>query len=112
MKAARTLAFVQGIYFVALGIWSLLSIRSFQTIRGAKTDNYPTGLDAGYWLVLTVAALIAVLGADLLLASRRVKQRMVMKRVRSGELIFVARGSSRSGSCYCRIRGYMTQGGR
>jgi hypothetical protein len=71
MKTARTLALVQGAYFAALGIWPLVSIRSFKAVSGEKTDNYPSGLDADHWLVFTVGALIAVVGFVLLIASRR-----------------------------------------
>ena len=53
---------VQGIYFLVTGIWPILHIRSFQAVTGPKTDR---------WLVKTVGALVAVIGAVLLQASWR-----------------------------------------
>jgi hypothetical protein len=53
------LALIQGIYYVATGIWPLLDITSFQMVTGPKTD---------LWLVRTVGVLVTVIGAVLLLA--------------------------------------------
>ena len=47
---------IQGVYYLLTGVWPLLSIRSFQAITGPKTD---------LWLVRTVGALVAVIGAVL-----------------------------------------------
>jgi len=51
------IAFVQGCYFLAAGMWPLLHIESFQKVTGRKTD---------LWLVKTVAVLVVVIGAGLL----------------------------------------------
>lgn len=55
------LAAAQGIYWVASGVWALLSRRSFEAVTGPKTD---------YWLVQTVGGLLAAIGTTLLLAAR------------------------------------------
>jgi len=58
----RTLAVAQGLYFLAIGLWPLVDLRSFMAVTGPKTDG---------WLVKTVGVLVAVIGAGLLLAARR-----------------------------------------
>jgi hypothetical protein len=58
----RPLALAQGVYFAATGVWPLLHMRSFLAVTGRKRD---------LWLVQTVGALIAVVGASLLVAGRR-----------------------------------------
>lgn len=57
---ARLLAGLQGAYFFLTGVWPLVHMPSFLTVTGPKTD---------LWLVQTVGALIAVVGATLLLAA-------------------------------------------
>lgn len=61
-RAASYLAFLQGIYYAATGVWPILSIDTFQMVTGPKTD---------LWLVQTVGALIAVVGGVLLVAAWR-----------------------------------------
>jgi len=56
------LARLQGAYFLLTGVWPLVDIDSFQVVTGPKTD---------LWLVRTVGALIAVVGAVLLVAAQR-----------------------------------------
>lgn len=56
------LARVQGAAYVITGIWPILHRRSFEAVTGPKTD---------YWLVRVVGALITIIGATLLLGSRR-----------------------------------------
>jgi hypothetical protein len=56
------LARVQGLYFLATGVWPLLSMRTFEAVTGPKADR---------WLVKTVGVLVAVIGATLLHAGRR-----------------------------------------
>lgn len=51
----------QGAYYVASGLWPLLSLRTFEAVSGPKRDD---------WLVRTVGALACVIGANLLLADR------------------------------------------
>lgn len=62
MPAARKLLAAQGAYYAATGIWSLVSIGSFQKVTGPKTD---------LWLVKTVGTLVTTIGGALMLASRR-----------------------------------------
>lgn len=57
----RKLAALQGTYYAATGIWSLLDMRSFQFVTGPKVDT---------WLVKTVGALVSASGAALAMASR------------------------------------------
>jgi hypothetical protein len=52
----------QGAYFVATGVWPLISRRSFEAVTGPKQD---------FWLAQTVGALVAGIGGVLLLADRR-----------------------------------------
>jgi len=58
----QTVATVQGIYYVLTGIWSLVSIRSFEAITGPKADR---------WLVKTVGVLVIAIGVTLLRTARR-----------------------------------------
>lgn len=62
MRLDRVLALGQGAYFAATGLWALVDLDSFQAVTGPKTD---------LWLVKTVGVLVLVIGAVLLLASRR-----------------------------------------
>jgi hypothetical protein len=59
---AVRLARLQAIFYIVTGIWPIVSIRSFEAVTGPKVDR---------WLVKTVGALVAVIGAALALASRR-----------------------------------------
>jgi hypothetical protein len=70
------LAVIQGVFYLATGIWSLLDIVSFQLVTGPKTD---------LWLVRTVGVLVTVIGAVLLLAGRgrRVTDEIVLLAVGS-----------------------------
>lgn len=53
---ASTLAFIQGAYYAAIGLWPLVDVEGFQTVTGPKAD---------IWLVKTVGALVAAIGAAL-----------------------------------------------
>jgi hypothetical protein len=55
-------AAAQGIFYLATGIWSLVSRRSFENVTGSKSD---------YWLVQTVGVLVSVIGASLISAGAR-----------------------------------------
>ena len=59
--STRTLATLQGSYYAATGIWSIVHRRSFERVTGAKTD---------YWLVRTVGGLAVAIGASLVIAGR------------------------------------------
>jgi hypothetical protein len=56
----RVVALIQGVYYITLGIWPLLSMSSFEAVSGPKTEH---------WLVRTVALLISLIGLVLLLAA-------------------------------------------
>lgn len=56
----RLLLLVQGLYYTVTGIWPLVSITSFESVTGPKTDD---------WLVQTVGLLICVVGAALIVAA-------------------------------------------
>lgn len=73
----RYLPAFQGLSFLATGIWPLVSIRTFMTVTGPKTD---------VWLVKTVGVLVAVIGVVLLAAGSR--GRMIP------ELVGLAMGSA------------------
>lgn len=62
VRCSRVLAFAQGAFYFASGIWPIIHLRSFLIVTGPKTDT---------WLVQTVGALLAVFGIALLLVSRR-----------------------------------------
>jgi hypothetical protein len=57
-----SVALTQGVYFVATGVWPLVSIRTFMRVTGPKTD---------LWLVKTVGILVTVVGATILCAAFR-----------------------------------------
>lgn len=61
MNLERALAVTQGTYFVATGVWPIVHLRSFEAVTGPKTCG---------WLVKTTGALIACVGASLLVAAR------------------------------------------
>jgi hypothetical protein len=67
----RKLALIQGLFYLATGVWPLLDIVSFQEVTGPKTD---------LWLVRTVGVLVAVVGAVLLLSyrSRRLADELIV----------------------------------
>jgi hypothetical protein len=60
-RVPRRLAGAQAAYYVATGLWPLVSARSFQAVTGPKQD---------FWLVQTVGALIGVSGATLAIATQ------------------------------------------
>jgi len=62
---AVVLCYVQGLYFLATGVWPLVSIDTFQMVTGPKTD---------LWLVRTVGALIVAVALTLLTAAWRRRQ--------------------------------------
>jgi hypothetical protein len=56
------LCLVQGLYYLATGVWPLLSIDTFQAVTGPKTDH---------WLVMTVGVLVTAVAVTLLVAVLR-----------------------------------------
>src|SRR2546429_388369 len=65
------LLWAQGLYYLATGVWPLVSIETFQMVTGPKTDNLPTGREGDHWLVMTVAVLIVSVAVTLLVAAWR-----------------------------------------
>src|ERR1700687_661979 len=62
-SAERNLAAsLQGIYYVASGLWPILHMRSFERVTGPKRDK---------WLGKTVGALISAIGSTLLFSAAR-----------------------------------------
>jgi len=55
-------ALTQGGYYFLTGIWSILSIGTFQKVTGPKHD---------LWLVKTVGVVLSVIGAALIVAGSR-----------------------------------------
>lgn len=68
----RGLLLVQALYYLATGLWPLVSLDSFVLVTGPKTD---------YWLVRTVGLLVAVIGLALgvgALGRRRTPELLVL----------------------------------
>lgn len=59
--SAVTVALVQGVFYLATGVWALVDLDSFMAVTGPKVDH---------WLVKTVGALVAVIGVVFLAAAR------------------------------------------
>lgn len=57
LSFASGLAIAQGLFYLVTGVWPIVSINTFLKVTGPKTD---------LWLVKTVGAVIAVIGAALL----------------------------------------------
>jgi hypothetical protein len=53
---------VAGIYYVATGVWPLVSMTAFEAVTGPKVDD---------WLVRMVALLVIVIGGTMLVLVRR-----------------------------------------
>jgi hypothetical protein len=85
-------AAVQGLYYLATGVWPLVHVESFMAVTGPKTD---------LWLVYTVGVLVGVVGVVLLVAARagRVTPEVMLLAVGAAlgltgiDVIFVARGA-------------------
>jgi hypothetical protein len=61
-RALPYLSLTQGTYYLATGLWPILSICTFEAVTGPKTDR---------WLVKTVGVLVVVSGVVLMLAGFR-----------------------------------------
>jgi hypothetical protein len=70
-------ALIQGLYYLATGLWPIVHIQSFLSVTGPKID---------LWLVKTVGVLVAVIGTVLLSASH--------SRHITDEIILLAAGSA------------------
>ena len=58
----RYVSLAQSLYYILTGLWSLVSIRTFQMVTGPKTD---------IWLVKTVGVLVMLIGGVLAMAGLR-----------------------------------------
>ncbi len=67
----RVLLWAQGVYYFLTGVWPLVSIETFQTVTGRKTDHLVTGRESDHWLVMTVGILITAIAVTLLVAAWR-----------------------------------------
>jgi len=76
-KMLLKVALIQGVFYLATGLWPLMHIESFQIVTGPKAD---------LWLVKTVGVLVTVVGAVLVSASRR-------RRI-TDEIVILAVGSA------------------
>jgi len=89
--SVRTVAIVQGAYFLLTGLWPILNIDSFQAVTGTKFD---------LWLVYSVGAVVSVVGSTLLLAglNRRITSEIAFLGIAAAvalvaiDVIFVVRG--------------------
>jgi hypothetical protein len=61
-RLVKKVAAAQGAYFLATGIWPLVSRRTSERVTGPKSD---------FWLAHTVGVLVGSIGAVLLLADKR-----------------------------------------
>ena len=61
-KLSRTLAWTQGGYYLATGLWPILHLRSFEKLTGPKPEG---------WLTKTLGGVIAAVGATFVLAAQR-----------------------------------------
>ena len=59
---SRVVGLGQALYYIATGVWSLVSIDTFQKVTGPKTD---------LWLVKTVGVLVIVIGGVVGIGSTR-----------------------------------------
>lgn len=88
---AYQVAYAQGWFYLLTGLWPLVHMGSFEAVTGPKVDR---------WLVQTVGAEVAVIGAVLTLAGRRRATGPEIRLLGAGsavalaavDVIFVARG--------------------
>ena len=91
-RISRYVAWIQGGYYMASGIWPLLHITSFMAATGPKTD---------VWLVKTVGLFLMVIGAVLILSAARLRVDLPTAVLGSGiagaliavELVYVFNGT-------------------
>ena len=60
-RVTRLVLYAQGIYYVLTGVWPLVSMRTFESVTGPKTDD---------WLVHMVGALTIAIGITILTGAR------------------------------------------
>src|SRR5688572_6475587 len=81
----------QGIFYVATGLWPIVSLRSFEAVTGRKRDK---------WLVQTTGGLIAAVGIALIAGAFEARRSRVTQTLgiasaaslAAADLYFVSRG--------------------
>lgn len=76
--SGRSLARIQGWFYLITGAWPLVSGDSFQAVTGFKAD---------FWLAQTVGLLLAVSGAVLLMAARHGRITPEIRWLAAGEAV-------------------------
>ena len=61
---SSSVARTQGAFYLATGIWPLISLRSFEAVTGPKPEG---------WLVKTVGCLVSVIGGALLSSAQKAR---------------------------------------
>lgn len=56
----RSAPFVQGVFYVATGLWPIVHLRSFERVTGPKFDK---------WLVRTMGGLVTAVGVALIVGA-------------------------------------------
>lgn len=70
----RRVSLAQGLFYVVTGLWPVVHLRSFEAVTGKKRDT---------WLVQTTGALIAAVGAALVVGAFE-------RRSRTGKVLGIA----------------------
>src|SRR3954453_9664606 len=91
---ARYAGLAQAVYYVVTGVWSLVSIGTFEKVTGPKVDK---------WLVKTVGVLVIVIGVVIGMGARRGEDRPEISVLAVGgalglagiDVVYVARGRIR-----------------
>jgi len=94
VRSERPIMLVQGLYYLATGIWPVINIASFEAVTGPKYDT---------WLVRTVGLVLTVVGLTLLIAARKMRAGMSTAVLAIGtalvlavvDVVFVAGGQIR-----------------
>jgi hypothetical protein len=69
-KLIQYILVVQGIYYLATGLWGAVDIRSFMIVTGPKTD---------VWLIKTVSLLLSIAGITYLISAREKQLTIALK---------------------------------
>ena len=80
---ARHVAIAQGAFYVATGLWPIVSMRSFEIASGPKREK---------WLVKTMGAFIAAVGGAMLLQPSRALGVLAAGALAGADLWYVGKG--------------------